>query len=60
MPNKFKVEDFKPNHLKKAHITLDKHLKAAKEYEQKNDEYKKNLFNSLSLWDKIKHILHLN
>jgi len=60
MPNKLEVENFEPKHLKKAHIALEKHLKAVEEHAAKNDEYKRGLLKTPSLWDKIKHTLHLD
>ena len=56
MPNK----DFEPTHLKKARIALEKHLKAVEAHAATNDAYKKGLLKEPSLWEKIKHTLHLD
>jgi len=58
--NNFQIESFEPRHLKKARIALDKHLQTAKKHTKTNDDYKKSQVKNLSLWSKIKHILHLN
>lgn len=55
----FQIENFEPRHLKKAREALAKHLKTAEKYARTNDAYKKGLFKEVSLWDKIKHTLHL-
>ena len=56
----FQIENFEPRHLKKARVSLEKHLKAVELYAQTNDAYKKGLLKGPSLWDKIKHTLHLD
>jgi hypothetical protein len=56
----FQIENFEPRHLKKARVSLEKHLKAVEQHAQTNDAYKKGLLKEPSLWDKIKHTLHLD
>jgi len=70
MPNKisldkyrmddFQIDNFEPRHLKKANISLQKHLNTVYEYENINNEYKKNILKESTFWERIKHTLHLN
>ena len=52
MPNKFKIDTFEPLKLKKADITLDKHLKAALVYQELNENYQERL-SKISFWQKL-------
>ncbi|HFU76904.1 MAG TPA: hypothetical protein ENK98_05105 [Epsilonproteobacteria bacterium] len=56
----FQIESFEPRHLKKARESLDKHLKAVEAHAQTNDEYKHGILKEPTLWEKIKHALHVD
>jgi len=56
----FQIESFEPRHLKKARESLDKHLTAVEIHAQTNEEYKNGLLKELSIWEKIKHALHVD
>jgi glycerophosphoryl diester phosphodiesterase len=65
MPNDFKadefyIDSFEPRHLKKARLSLEKHLKTAQQHEATNDGYKKGVLKEVSFWEKVKHTLHLD
>jgi hypothetical protein len=52
MPNKFHIDSFDPAKLKKANLSLDKHLKAVLVYEQFNKTYQERL-SKKSFWRKV-------
>jgi len=49
----FKVEQFEPIHLKKAHKILDKHFAAAEIHTELNNVYKKGTLKEVSLLKKV-------
>ena len=58
--DEFYIDSFEPRHLKKACLSLDKHLKAVEKHASTNEAYKKGILKETNLWDKIKHTLHLD
>ena len=65
MPNNFEsdefyIDSFEPRHLKKARLSLEKHLRVAQEHVNTNDGYKKGVLKKVSFWEKVKHTLHLD
>jgi len=60
MPNKLHIENFEPKHLKKARESLEKHLKRVEIHANTNEAYKNGILKAPSLWEKIKHVLHVD
>ena len=60
MPNKLHIENFKPRHLRKAREALGKHLKTVEIHAHTNETYKKGILKPPSIWEKIKHVLHVD
>jgi hypothetical protein len=58
--NSFLIEDFSPKSLKKARLSLEKHLHAVKGHAQTNEGYKKGVLKEPTFWEKIKHVLHMD
>lgn len=52
MQSKFEIDSFEPEMLKKANLTLEKHLKAVLVYKKLNETYQERLSKE-SFWKKI-------